>query len=126
MRDASDHGLDPTTWAVLRALRGGARISRNKHFALFEDPKVRRALKIHRYLRSVVRDIERFPDAVQVKAVGHPEGDNFTLRIEIPSLRGRRTAYLSSTELHLLAQDAPEVAQLLERLLTDETGEAEP
>lgn len=126
MADDTHSGFDPTTWAVLRALRDGARLSRNKHYALFEDPQVRRALKVHRYLRSVVRDIERHPEGVRVEATGRPGGADFSLRIDIPSLRGRRTAYLSGAELALLAQDAPQVAALLERLLTDDGGDAGP
>lgn len=107
-------GFDPTTWAVLQALRDGARISRNKHFGLFEDARVRRAFKVHRYLQSVVKDIRRHPEAIEVCPLSAPGGTSFNLKIEISSIRGRRTAYLSGAELHLLAQDAPEIAEIIE------------
>jgi hypothetical protein len=48
---------------------------------------------------------------VEVKdTVGH-----FELRLDFPMINGRRTAYLRESELVLLAQDAPEVAELLQR-----------
>lgn len=128
-----DRPFHPTTWAVLKALRGGARLSRNKHFALFQDPRARRALRVHRYLRSVVRDLERFDTSdLQVETVGEPGGASFALKIDIPQVKGHRTAYLTLEELRLLSEDAPEVAARIESALIDavpgepESGEAGP
>lgn len=106
--------MHPTTWAVLRALRSGARLSRNRNFYLFEDPRARRAIKLHRYLDSVVRDVRAQQGQVSVEIVEHTEhAGQIALRVEFPVINGRRTAYLSSTELALIAERAPEVAALL-------------
>lgn len=105
--------LHPTAWAVLRALRAGAPLSRNKHFALFQDARIRKALRLHRYLESVARDVERHPDELRVEAL---EGGQWRLRIEIPTLHGRRIAHLTAWELERLAEISPEVAASLRRL----------
>lgn len=113
-------GMHPTTWQALRALRAGARLSRNRHFYLFKDPRVQRAVKLHRYLESVARDVEAHAEHIEVSVVG--EGDRCSLRIDFPLIHGRRTAYLSAAELALLAERAPHVA----RLIADELdGDAE-
>lgn len=104
--------LHPTAWAVLRALRAGARLSRNKHFALFQDSRIRKALKLHRYLVSVADDVTDHPDDVQVERVD--EG-HWRLRIEVQTLHGRRVAHLTDFELGLLAEISPAVAELLRR-----------
>lgn len=104
--------VHPITWRVLGALRAGARLSRNRHFYLFQDPRAREAKRLHRFLGSLVQDVRRNPGDVHVERVGEGEG-RYALRIEIPHLGGRRTAYLAQFELELLAADAPEVARLL-------------
>lgn len=107
-------GLHPTTWAVLRALRSGARLSRNRNFYLFQDPRARRAIKLHRYLDSVVRDVRAQQGQVSVDLVESAEAaGQIALRVEFPVINGRRTAYLSAAELALIAERAPEVAELL-------------
>jgi hypothetical protein len=103
--------LHPTTWRVLSALRAGARLSRNRHFYLYADPRVRHAEKLHRFLRSVLRDVRAHPEHVRVERVVH--GDQVALRIEIPQVAGRRVAFLRPFEIELLAAEAPEVARVL-------------
>ena len=88
-------------------------MSRNRHFYLYQHPQTRRAIRLHRYLQSVVRDVERYADELSVECV---EGDRYALRIEFPIINGRRTAYLRSFELELLAEHAPQVAELLQAL----------
>lgn len=116
MREGEPQSLHPTTWAVLRALRAGRPLSRNRHYELYRRPEVRRARDLHRFLTSVAADVQAYPDQLQVTpaqvdAVG--EADRYALRIDFPRLNGRRTAYLSAFELELLAEQAPEVAELL-------------
>lgn len=108
----ADPPLHPTTWATLRMLRAGAKLSRNRHFYLFKDPRARKALRLHRYLESVVRDVERCADTLEVARVD----GRYALRLDFPLLRGHRTAYLSGLELRLLADRAPQIAELLEEL----------
>jgi hypothetical protein len=111
MATAEDH-LHPTAWAVFRALRAGVRISRNKHFALFQDARIRKALRLHRYLASVAADVTAHPDEL----VAEPVDDaHWQLRIEVPTLHGRRVAHLTDWELTLLAEISPTVADLLRR-----------
>lgn len=104
--------LHLVTWRTLRALRAGARLSRNRHFDLFNDPRARRAIRLHRYLIGLARDVRAHGHEMTVTVVGGDEG-NVALCIELPTLHGRRTAYLSRTELDLLAEEAPGVALLL-------------
>jgi len=111
--------LHPTTWRVLRALRAGARLSRNRHFALFEDRHTRRAITLHRFLSSVAEDVLAHGEGLEVTLLEAPlrPADRFALEIRFPRLHGRRTAYLSAFELSLLAEDAPGVAPILEAAL---------
>jgi hypothetical protein len=109
MATAQEH-LHPTAWAVFRALRAGAHISRNKHFALFQDARIRKALRLHRYLTSVAADVTAHPDDLQVDSI---DDDHWRLRIEVATLHGRRIAHLTDWELSLLAEISPTVAELL-------------
>jgi len=107
--------LHPTTWTLLRALRAGVRLSRNRNFYLFRDPRARRAIRTHRFLRSIIRDVRERGDDVRVRVLRGDEDHAVALRIDIPMLHGHRTAYLHPFELELLAADAPEVAALLKQ-----------
>lgn len=109
MASAQEH-LHPTAWAVFRALRAGARLSRNKHFTLFQDARIRKALRLHRYLTSVAADVMAHPDDLQVEPV---DDGHWRLRIEVATLHGRRIAHLTDWELSLLAEISPAVADLL-------------
>lgn len=116
VRHASE--LHPTTWRMLRALRAGVRISRNRHYALFEDKHVRQAVKLHRYLQSIVTDVRRHADRLTVEPVQTDERGAHALRLNFEEMNGSRVAYLTDLELELLAEDAPEVARLLKGALT--------
>ena len=72
--------------------------SRNRSFALFEDPEVRRARRRSAVIRGIVRQL--------AGAQGHVEGlvvvgagDAFELRYRIPVLRIERRAQLTEVEL---------------------------
>lgn len=107
--------IHPTTWKVFRALQGGAKLSRNKHFYLFKDPLARAALRLHRYLESVIADVRRCQQDLSVSVVHGPDSTTgqYALRIEFPLVNGHRTAYLRSVELKLLADRAPDLAHFL-------------
>jgi len=108
----AEEKLHPTAWAVFRALRAGVRLSRNRHFALFKDARVRKALRLHRYLASVAADVGAHPDELVAEQV---DDAHWRLRIEVPTLHGRRVAHLTDWELCLLAEISPAVAELLRR-----------
>jgi hypothetical protein len=73
-------------------------VSRNRFFALFEDPEVRRARRRSALLRGIVRQL--------AGAQGHVEGlaivqgvDEAELRYRVPGLRIERRASLTRLEL---------------------------
>jgi hypothetical protein len=106
--------MHPTTWTILRSLRSGARLSRNRHYALYQDPRARRAIRLHRYLESVEHAVREHESEISVSVVDREDtAGPYALRIEFPLLRGTRTAYLRETELEFLAEEAPEVARVL-------------
>ena len=85
--------IHPTTLRILKALRGGAKLSRNRHFSLFRDPKARQGLRLFHYLRSVADDVREHQSRLNVAVVGDEEmsvGD-IALKIDIPLLNGHRT-----------------------------------
>lgn len=80
--------------AVLR-LREDARFSRNRHYLALSSPEGQRALRIHRHLRSLERDLTSGCTA----AVEHtPAG----VRLVLSLPRARRTAILTLAEFRLL------------------------
>jgi len=108
--------MHPITWRVLQALRSGAQLSRNRNFNLFRDPNARRGLRIHRYLQSVISDIQTHADALSVAKIEVEDTTGeFALKLDFPVVHGHRTAYLRTSELILIAQTAPEVAALIDQ-----------
>jgi hypothetical protein len=83
---------------VLRAvqrLREDPRFSRNRHFLALSSPEGRRALRIHRHLRSLERDLVAGSSA---KIAHEPE----RVRLELRGKRGSRVSWLTRTEFRLL------------------------
>jgi len=86
--------LDFVTRAVAR-LRSDPAFSRNRHHAALSSPEGRRAMRIHRHLRSLERDI----------AAGHAatvEHGPDRIRLELRGRRATRTAFLTRAEFRLL------------------------
>lgn len=75
-----------------------ALLSRNKSFALFEDPDVRRARVRSAVLRGIVRQLAGAQGRIEGLAVV-PGGDWFELRYRVPGLRIERRASLTDIEL---------------------------
>lgn len=84
---------------VVRRLREDAGFSRNRHFQAFSSPEGRRALRIHRHLRSIERDLARGCNASLDRA-----GDR--VRLTLRSGSGLRTAWLSPAEFRILCTSA--------------------
>ena len=112
--------LNSTTLKIFRLLRSGVRLSRNKHYDLFRDPKAQYARRLHRLFLSLADDLEAHGSgatvytALKSKALGGPIG----VQIEIPLLRGRRTVFLTEEELSLFSDTAPnDVSELLATLV---------
>ena len=96
--------VDFVTQAV-RRLRADPGFSRNRFYLALSSPEGRRALRIHRHLRSLERDLA----AGQVPSVAR-EAER--VRLTLRGRRGERTAWLTSAEFRLLC-DAPAVRAAL-------------
>lgn len=81
---------------VVRRLREEPGFSRNRHFLAFSSVEGRRALRIHRHLRSIERDLAAGAQATLHRQEGRA-------RIDLSSKRGTRTAFLTRNELRLLS-----------------------
>ncbi|HTN50786.1 MAG TPA: hypothetical protein VML50_00160 [Anaeromyxobacter sp.] len=88
---------DFVTRAVER-LRADPRFSRNRHLVALSSPEGRRALRIHRHLRSLERDL-----AGGAAVTVAPEAER--VRLTLRGRRGTRIAWLSRAEYRLLCTD---------------------
>jgi hypothetical protein len=85
---------DFSTRALLR-LREDPGFSRNRHFLALSSPEGKRALRAHRHLRSLERDL-----AAGWVATVHREPER--VRLTLRKARGTRTAWLSRAEFRIL------------------------
>jgi hypothetical protein len=85
---------DFVTRAVQR-LRGDSRFSRNRYFLALSSPEGRRALRIHRHLRSLERDLASGSSATVSREAER-------IRLTLRGKRGSRTAFLTRAEFRLL------------------------
>jgi len=92
--------------AVLR-LREQPGFSRNRHFQAFSSPEGKRALRIHRHLRSLEKALL---DGAGVRV----EREGERVRLTLTGARFRRVAFLSPFELRLLCRN-PEALEALSR-----------
>lgn len=72
--------------------------SRNKSFALFEDPEVRRARRRSSLLRGLVRQLAGAQGRIEELHVAHG-GDAVELRYRVPGLSAARRSTLTPLEL---------------------------
>lgn len=86
--------VDFVTRAVQR-LREDPRFSRNRYFLALSSPEGRRALRIHRHLRSLERDLAAGSSAT----VSH---EAKRVRLTLRGKRGSRIAWLTRAEFRLL------------------------
>jgi hypothetical protein len=80
---------------VVQRLREEPGFSRNRHFLAFSSPEGRRALRIHRHLRSIEHDLSRGSRATVERQAAR-------VRLTLRSPRGLRTAWLSDDEFRIL------------------------
>ena len=90
-------GVEPDALVVGMTLVPGF-VSRNRSFALFEDPEVRRARRRSGVLRGIVRQLTGSLGHIEGLAVAH-SADACELRYQVPALRIDRRAKLSELEL---------------------------
>lgn len=90
---------------VVERLREEPGFSRNRHFHALSSPEGRRALRIHRHLRSLERDLTAGASAALTR-------DAERFRLTLRGARGSRTAWLTRGELRLLLGSAAARAAL--------------
>jgi hypothetical protein len=73
-------------------------VSRNRAFALFEDPEVRRARVRSALLRGIVRQLQGAQGRVEGLVIAQ-RIDGCELRYRVPGLRIERRTYLTALEL---------------------------
>jgi hypothetical protein len=95
---------DFVTRAVQR-LREDPGFSRNRHTVALSSPEGRRALRIHRHLRSLERDLAAGATATVTR-------DAERVRVALRTARGVRTSWLTRAEFRLLC-DSPAVRAAL-------------
>ncbi|HET9595345.1 MAG TPA: hypothetical protein VFP65_07180 [Anaeromyxobacteraceae bacterium] len=103
--------MDSFIERVVRRLREEPGFSRNRHFLAFASAEGRRALRIHRHLRSIERDLAAGSEARITR-------EHQRVRLDLRSKRGARTAYLTLDELRLLSGSAAVRSALGEALAT--------
>jgi hypothetical protein len=78
-------------------------LSRNRHFDTFNDPLGRWALRVSKHLRALEREILETQRRGQPATVSREERDGtVVIRLDVPSMRARRVAYLSPPEFEIL------------------------
>lgn len=90
---------------AVQRLREDPGFSRNRHTLALSSPEGRRALRIHRHLRSLEREL-----AAGVPATVTREAER--VRLTLRSARASRTAWLTRAEFRLLC-DSPAVRAAL-------------
>jgi hypothetical protein len=95
---------------AVQRLREDPGFSRNRYFLALSSPEGRRALRIHRHLRSLERDLAAGSRATVAR-------DDDRVRLELRGRRGSRVAWLTPAEFRLLCTSSAVRAAL---------GEARP
>lgn len=118
--------MDLTHKIVRRLLRDDdVEFSRNKNFDAYEDPMVKRALRIYRHLRSVEDDLLAAEGGdVTLEAVER-EDEQVVVRLSYPAGNARRDSFVTEEEWELLLE-SERVSGILNRLLdavSDEEAE---
>ncbi len=80
---------------AVERLRDDPGFSRNRHFLALSSPEGRRALRIHRHLRSLEQDLSAGAAASVAREAER-------VRLTLRGQRGSRTAWLSRAEFRLL------------------------
>ncbi len=113
--DATLRSVDDFVARVIRRLREEPGFSRNRHFMAFSSPEGRRALRVHRHLRSIEHDLSRGCSATVERT---DDGVRMTLRAK----SSVRMAWLSHDEYRIL-RPSPLVRSALDE---SAAGQADP
>ncbi len=103
-----------TRRALIRLRDDPSSLSRNRNFESYGDPRLARARRVARFLRSLERDLLAGEGLGPVAIEPLREGRGLRIRIRFPSLRGSRTSYLSAEEFDVLLRN-PELRRILQQ-----------
>jgi hypothetical protein len=113
--------MDLTFKIVRRLLRDDeVGFSRNRNFEAYEDPKVKRAVRIYRHLSSVEDDLLDVGGGVDLEAVERDEG-RVVIKLSFAEGSGRRVSFLTPREWGLLLENERVTDILVD--LVDEASE---
>ena len=87
--------MDDFVERVVRRLRGEPGFSRNRHFLAFSSAEGKRALRIHRHLRSIEHDLSRGSSATVERSASR-------IRLTLRWRSSLRTAWLTDDEFRIL------------------------
>jgi hypothetical protein len=87
--------VDDFVARVIRRLRQEPGFSRNRHFMAFSSPEGKRALRIHRHLRSIETDLSRGCEATLERTADR-------IAVTLRSKSTVRTAWLTGDEFRIL------------------------
>ncbi len=96
---------------ALQRLREDPRFSRNRYFLALSSPEGRRALRVHRHLRSLERDLATGWSATVAR-------ERHGVQLHLRGKLGSRTAWLTRSEFRMLCGSA-----VVRAALGDEGGE---
>lgn len=98
--------MDPFVRRLVRRLNDpGQPLSRNRHFHTFETPEGKQALRIHRRLRALQRQILACrAEGGDVRLVHAEEGGESRVELRMDRISGRSVSMLREAELELLCE----------------------
>lgn len=108
--------MDPFVRRLIQRLHHpSGPLTRNRHFATFETPEGRTALRTSRRLKSLQRDILRCHEEGGAARWCRQDGESGQLRIELrlDRVKGRRVSVLDGVEFELL-RELPGVNEALQ------------
>lgn len=112
--------MDLTYRIVRRLLRDDdVQFSRNRNFEAYEDPQVKRAMRLYRHLQSLEDDLLALEqqDSVDLETVERTK-DQVTVKLVFSEQKGRRISYLKPREWALLLEN-DRISGILRQLLDD-------
>jgi len=93
--------------------------SRNKNFEAYDDPMVRRAVRLYHHLESVERDLLSLASGGAASLEGvERHDDRMVVRLQFHDEEARRVSFLSMTDWQLLLEN-PDVRELLDDLIEE-------
>ncbi len=104
------------TYKIVRRLFRDKEVnfSRNQNFAAYDDPVVRKAVRIYKHLLSVETELLSDNDDMKVESI-EKEGDEIVIKLSFQN--GSRESFLNTTEWKLLVENN----SVKERLLREFT-----